>query len=649
MSGICGVSYVDMPSGELHSLLGTLLEDLADFGPTATEWSASGVALGQRQEDIYRRDRLERQPALGAGTALVADARLIRPDVLAATLGLPAHARPATPDSALILAAWQRWGEAALERLDGEFCFALWESAPRRLTLVRDHLGLRPLYYSIGVDRCAFSSSLTGLLRLPRVDTALDETAIADYLATLAAEDESTFYRGVRRLPPGGVLRWTAGAPARPRRYWQLAAAPRIRLPAAQDYVEAVRVRVDEVIAHCCDTDHGVGLMLSGGLDSSTLAALAARHLAGQGRTLLTASSVLPRGHLGPAQDERAYIEAVCAQYPNIVPHWVTAADRSLLAGAEDDLRRRGQPAWNPFDVMDDALEATLAGAGARVILNGLHGDSVWSFESPVFVLDFLLRGRVLTAWREAAALARCYGVGRRTIARLLLAPYAAWWPAWWGDARTRLAARTGPVALTAALAQRTHLASRARRAHARGLPMLSLRAAQRVDLDSPVWPRLREELARTGAARGLSLRSPVYDRRVVELCLSAPPQLLHHGGFGRSLVRAIGHGLIPDSVRLRTEKGAFLPDFHARVLRERDAFLAAVTAAEASTLAPRYVDFPLLRTALGRLTGEQSVRRWSLDAQAVIMRGQRLTSFLQMYEEAQRASEPGPASPARP
>lgn len=638
MSGVCGIGQRDGSAQSLRDGLDALLADLADFGPAPHRWIGPGLALGQRQDQIYRRDRLESQPVLSGDLVLIADARLIAGEDVARALGIGKD-HQAISDSALILAAWQRWGEQALDRLDGEFCFALWETAKKRLTLVRDHLGTRPVYYASWGGGLAFSTSLSGLVRLPQVDTRLDDYAIADFLACIATEDTSTPYRGVRRLAPGSVLTWTPGAHPTTRRYWHINRASPVRLPKAADYVDAVRERVQTVIAHCCDTDHGVGMPLSGGLDSSTLAALTARHLAAQGRTLLTASSVLPIGHQGAAKDERPYMEAVCAQYPNIVPHWVTAADRSLLAGAEDELHRRAQPPWNAFSVMDNALQTNLLQAGVRVMLDGLHGDSVWSFEHPVFVLDFLLRGQIRTAWREWSALSRRYGVGRRTLAKLALAPYAAWLPTRPGDFRTRLAARTGPTAATSALARRTRLAQRARHARAKGLPMLSLQAAQRAELASPVWPRLREEIARTGAALGLSLRSPLWDRRVLELCVSAPPGVLHQDGFGRSLARSIGSGIVPTLVRTRIDKGAFLPDFHARVVRERGAIMAVVAHAESGELAPRYIDFSVLKAALRALTGEVSVRRWSLEAQSIVVRGQAMARFLRIYEGQRYAS----------
>ena len=640
MSGICGVHVRDGPAQDLRNALAVLLEDLSCFGAKASQWhDASGVALGHRQEHIYRRDALEHQPVVRGNVILTADARLISPGDVARELGLTGAAHAQIPDSELIARAWQRWGTRALERLEGEFCFAAWDRTEQRLTLVRDPLGLRPLYYARWPGGMAFSTSLSGLIRLPKVDLALDEQAIADYLGSVATEDGSTPYRGVRRLPPGSIASWAQGSGSAPRRYWHIATAAHVRLATAGDYVEAVRERVQKVIAQCCDTEHGVGMVLSGGLDSSTLLALTAGQLAGQGRHLVTASSVLPVGHQGAARDERLYIEAVCARYPNVSPLWITAEDRQMLTGVDEDLARHAQPRWNPFAVMDDALHEALRDAHARVVLDGLHGDSVWSFEHPVFPLDFLLRGHPAHAWREWAALSGRYQVGRLTLARRVLAGFAGRFPTWRGSARARLMAQTGPTCVSLALARRSRLARRVRHARSGGAPRLTLRAAQRADLASAVWPRLREELACSAAGRGQSHRSPLWDRQVVTLCLSAPPQALHRAGFGRQLARTIAAGLIPELVRTRSDKGAFLPDFHNRVLRERAAIGAAVEHDATAEYVRQFIDVELIQSALTRLEGELPLHHWALEAQTVIVRGQAMARFLKGIERCRQDS----------
>lgn len=633
MSGLCGVLLRDAAPETPRSDFARLVADLADFGEQDHCWSGPGVALGQRQEKIYRRDGLECQPVVSGNLVLVADARLLKPDALAEALGVAARERGNVADSALILAAWQRWGEGALDRLDGDFCFAIWDTQARRLTLARDHLGNRPLYYSQWAGSLAFSSSLSGLLQLPQVDTRLDDYAIADYLGPRATEECSTPFLGVRRLPPGSLATWSAGQPLRPRRYWDITRAHHPNPPKAADYSDTVRERVETVLAHCCDTDHRVGLILSGGLDSSTLAGLTARRLAALGRQLQTASSVLPENHQGPARDERPYIEAVCAQHPNIVPHWVTADDCSLFEGLDEDLCRRGQPTLNAFADMDDALQKTLARTGVRVVIDGLHGDSTWSFQHPLFLLDFALQGRPLAGWRAWSAVGRRNKVGRRTLIRRAFTRHLALLGSFRGNLLARLQAQAGPTAIAPELARRTGIVERTRRVNSRSLWPPSLRADQRADVAHPIWPRHREEIARTGAALGLSLRSPLWDRRVIELCLSAPPDALVKSGMARALVRDIGRGVIPDLVQARTDKGAFLPNFHALVARDKSAVCTVLKRTQAGSLGLDYVDMSRIAEALEQLQGEVAQQHWTLHAQSVIVQGTKMAAFLQLYE----------------
>jgi len=634
VSGLCGVLRRDTAPEALRADFARLVADLADFGVEDHCWSGPGLVLGQRQEQIYRRDRLERQPVVSRNLVLIADARLLNPSALAESLGIPAPERGNVPDSALILESWLRWGEDALDRLEGDFCFAIWDTQARRLTLARDHLGTRPLYYAQWPNGFAFSSSLSGLPRLPEVDTRLDEYAIADYLGPLATEECSTPFLGVRRLPPGSLATWSAGQSFKTRRYWDIARARHAHPPKAEDYPDAVRERVEVVLAHCCDTDHGVGLILSGGLDSSTLAGLTARRLAAQGRLLQTASSVLPANHEGPARDEQSYIEAVCAQHPNIVPHWVTADSCSVFAGLDEDLCRRGQPPLNPFAAMDDALQKTLAHAGVRVVIDGLQGDSTWSFQHPLFVVDFALQGRPLAGWRAWCAVSRRNNVGRRTLIQRSLKSHLALLASFRGTLTGRLETLVGPTAVAPELARRTRLVQRTRRVSSRGLWPPSIRAAQRAEIAHPIWPRQREEIARTGAALGLSLRSPLWDRRVIELCLSAPPDALVKSGLARALVRDIGRGLVPEMVHNRTDKGAFLPNFHTLVAREKGAVQEILERAQTANVGHDHVACSRIAEALTQLHGEVAQHKWTLDAQSVIVRGAKMAAFLHLYRD---------------
>jgi len=110
----------------------------------------------------------------------------------------------------------------------------------------------------------------------------------------------------------------------------------------------------------------------------------------------------------------------------------------------------------------------------------------------------------------------------------------------------------------------------------------------------------------------------------------------LQRDGLGRGLVRTIGVGIIPKTVRTRIDKGAFLPDFHARVLREQQDIRTVVEEAKTSRLATQYIDLTKIEEALDALTGEVPVHRWTLEAQSVIVRGQAMARFLHLHERSQ-------------
>src|SRR3546814_5528666 len=114
--------------------------------------------------------------------------------------------------SDLLLRAWQQWGEACLPRLVGMFAFAVWDARARRVFLVRDQLGIKPLYYGFtSSGDMVFASELKGLLAPPGVERQLDPQALEDYLALGYVPDPKSIYRGLSKLPPGHWLTWRAG------------------------------------------------------------------------------------------------------------------------------------------------------------------------------------------------------------------------------------------------------------------------------------------------------------------------------------------------------------------------------------------------------------------------------------------------------
>ncbi|WP_404366557.1 hypothetical protein AB5I39_11080 [Sphingomonas sp. MMS24-J45] len=143
------------------------------------------------------------QPARGVlGDIVAADCRLDEPQDIAAALGEQRSGR--RDDAALVALACRRWGAAAAAHLNGGFAFAHWDETDHRLVLARDALGTRPLYYVEHPQYLIFASAIPTLLALPEVPRDLDDLVMAQYLTIEPQDHETTVYRHIRRVPPGG-------------------------------------------------------------------------------------------------------------------------------------------------------------------------------------------------------------------------------------------------------------------------------------------------------------------------------------------------------------------------------------------------------------------------------------------------------------
>src|SRR5690348_15755664 len=266
---------------------------------------AKGIGLGHRRLSIIDLSHGQQPMVDGAaGLALVYNGELynfeqIRAELETAGVGFTSHS-----DTEVLLRAWQQWGEACVGRLRGMFAFAVWDMRASRVFLVRDHVGIKPLYYAFTrTGDLVFASELKGLLAHPDVERTLDPQALEDYLALGYVPDPKCIYRGVYKLPPGHWLSWRVGE-TRPtaRRYWDVPfATARIDESAA---VLQLRTLLNESVASQMVADVPLGAFLSGGVDSSAVVASMCR--AGRGAVNTCAIGLDHAGF-----DETAYARQV--------------------------------------------------------------------------------------------------------------------------------------------------------------------------------------------------------------------------------------------------------------------------------------------------------------------------------------------------
>jgi len=180
-------------------------------------------------------------------------------------------------DTETILHAYSQYGESCVERFRGMFAFAVWNRRERRLFCARDRLGIKPFYYFSDGRTFVFGSEIKALLEHPSVDAKFDETMLAEHLAFGYSSDDRTLFRGIKKLPPGHTLTLDAEGRVTIQRYWDVPRPSRFDQRSESDWIEECRARFELSVQQRLMSDVPLGMFLSGGVDSGSVAAIMKR------------------------------------------------------------------------------------------------------------------------------------------------------------------------------------------------------------------------------------------------------------------------------------------------------------------------------------------------------------------------------------
>jgi asparagine synthase (glutamine-hydrolysing) len=523
-----------------------------------------GVAVGAASRRGASEDAFVR-PAIGAGGQLVlaADLRLDNRDELTASLGLSRHS--SLPDNALVLAGYERWGEGVLNRLLGEFALALVDRARGGVLLARDHVGARPLVVHQRPRALAFASVALALTGLEGIGRTPDLVRAAEALA-LAYSTERTYIEGVRWLPPGTAL-WIDESGVRRSPWWLPSPIEPVDAP-APIHEQRLRDALEAAVASRLSTRGAAGASVSGGLDSTSVAATAARRLAPD--RLPTYTAAPPPGWLGGERagwdaDESALVLRLAELHPTMTPSFVHVEAGTSLFELHEPLWELGAgPVRNPCNwLWYHRIASHAANDGVTALLTGTRGNLFFSADGPHWLIELVRRGRARTAAREAAAWTRFSGRRWYEVVRQEIAAPLA--PA---PARTLIrVARGQPSPIDDWL---RHTALRPDAAAALDLPALLPVLDGRGRHD---WRRLAlagiaviagqaDAYAALAALTGVEDRDPTADRRVVEAALAQPEWVRRHGGESRAVARRAMADRLPAEIVQRTKRGEQLPDW---------------------------------------------------------------------------------------
>lgn len=602
MSGICGVFRFDGETVAQRDL-DRQVARLSHLGPDRTHtWRAGPIGLGHLMMRITREDAFDSQPLCDGSLSLVADLRLDNREEIAEALSIDAAALATMPDSALLFAAYKKWGAECVERLIGDFAFAAWDAQKQTLTLGRDHMGQRHVFYHNGDGFFAFATEIKGLWALPRVPrTLLEAHAVHGWLFDEAPYVGATAYEGIRGVPGGTVVTINAEGGIASRRYWEPHADPAHQSRDETYYIETYRKVLSEAVAcRLRRATTSAGLLMGGGFDSSAICALAGPVVTAQGRKFITASSVMPEDYRGTIRHARRWVEMCRRHMPHLDVRYVTREGHDIFTGMEGSFLATDH-GHSPNRYVTDAMYAEIAACGARIVMDGYGGDYTVNPRGQGALIHFLRKGQFRRFVAEFNAMRRhLHQSAKQTLVRnVLLQLVPASWMAAWRRHRQGLPLLGPTMPLSRQLiveAKSKRTRSRLRQHSAGNMRAAMERSLRRQQNFSVIAGSL------PAAARGLELTQPFHDKRVVEFGLAIPEDLYVKNGRTRYLARAALADLYPPEYQDRPPGNDDMgPDFLMMVKRIEPRVLAEIDRMERAGRLSRYFDFARMRAMLRR------------------------------------------------
>lgn len=451
-----------------------------------------------------------------------------------------------TSDTEVLLAGYERWGAAVLDRVDGIFAFALWDDRRHELLLVRDHLGVKPLYYAALSDGgLAFASEPKALLEAIPSRTP-DADSIRDVLSYGYIPGTRSAFKGVSKLAPGHALTWTRNN-TQIREYWNVVNHA-TRSASVTNIVDSCRDLIDAAAASQLESDVPVALLVSGGIDSSAVASSAVR-----GRPSLDAFVL---GYPSNAADERPFAKLLAERLGLRLHETELQPDiaEELLARC---IAAHDEPFADSSSIPTLALFEFVRARSFKVVLAGDGGDELFAGYRRY---EMLLHeeGHSQSAWPLKVLGAPSV----KDVARILAHPVYYQRPAWMSyyeririfgpDEQARLLTREWVALDASALTWPFERYWRS--------DLDTVKAAQVFDLQTYLPEDILAKVDRASMHHGVEARVPLLSKKLVEGAISIPTSAHLSDGERKSVLKRVVRNRVPDELLTNRKKGFGLP-----------------------------------------------------------------------------------------
>ena len=581
-------------------------------------WHSDNIFIGHHKLAITPEQQGEQLPVEEDDLVITSDARLDNRHELINRLKSEMTVQPVISDASLILAAYRKWDEKCVDYLDGEFAFAIWNKRTHKLFCAVDHIVFRPLYYFDTPSVFIFSSEMKGILAVKETPNIFNEESLIEYFfrqsdLTKTHNDEIFVLCGGHKLVlQNNRLNIT--------RYWNPEPLGKYHFKNDEDWAGCLRDLLFQSVENRLRTNLPVGIGLSGGLDSSSIACIAGKILEKRNQTLYAFSSVLPEGHQGIERDERKYIGIVGKHLKNLDQTFVEAGEVGPFSNLEQTFAI-DETMPNPFHYMDQAILTAAKERHIGLLLSGYGGDFFVSDQGNEVIYELIKDFKFGTALKLINQLKynekkTFYALLKREFARqtAIGKAFISW------KHRKEINWQRDSM-----LQEDFYLK------HSRSINFSYISHPVRFMLDYIETGRPGRVMgmwANRHGAYAMESGVPLYDKQIIEFMFDVPIEQYLAGGNRRSLLRRAMEGILPHEIQWRRDKLPYTPDFHNRIIKEK-LFIDDILNATSLNFAWKYIDKNKIASHVNRVKPVKGMGEWITSSGNSLVQGIIATCFL--------------------
>lgn len=609
MSGaICGIVNTDRKSVctvNENNMMDSLSMYKLDNKRTITK---NNIFMGCGLLEITNESKNEVLPFCdkAKGLLITADACIYNKKELCSLLNIEYNKRTSITDGQIILLAYEKWNEECPKYLVGDFAFVIYDEKENKVLCVKDHMGSRSLYYSYENNIFTFSTVIEPLKNNKR----LNERWICDFLALKSVvhqfEPEETIYNNVYQVLPATAIIIKDNKLTQ-YKYWDpLENSNILKLKSDDEYIDEFKKVFFEAVNCRLDTDKETSIMLSGGLDSTSVACVAGRILKNKGRKLISYTSIPMDGYQDNTSkyrfaDESEYVDSLKEVIDNLEINYCKSEKKDSVS----DIKRFTQILEQPYKTFQnifwvDEIMRKVEKRNSKILLTGQYGNFSISYgDFLVHVKTLLESGHLCKVIKEISECSKLCNQSMITTSKCIIKAFREYKNV---RKNSSIEEKYKHSPLKGELINKWNIDRRIEKSKygSINLKCKNIKEFRQCFLDPVMLTQIGNIESKLSLAHGIVQRDPTKDKRVVEFCLSLPIDQFVRNGQERLLIKRAMRGILPDKIRLNSfKKGLQSADWLQRLASKHDYIYGKLEAAIKDEKSNKYLDIEKLKKQL--------------------------------------------------